>query len=118
MHRGSSIPQGGAGAVVKVVVRSDRQLSNRCSQLDQRMSLVVRVDGKCFTVGTEVGVVADSTLVSVTSDIALSGSSSANWAITIDTLVLLFLVTDHAKLLVDGSKSVTRVNLSSDMNAS
>lgn len=82
------------------------------------MSLVVWVDRKCFTVGTEVGVVADSTLISVTPDVALSGSSIAYWAITIDALVLLFLVTDHAKLLVDGSESVTRVNLSSDMNAS
>jgi len=98
-------------------VRSDRQLSDSCSQLDQRMSAVVWVGGERFTVGTEIGVVTDGTLVSVASDIILSGSSSADWAIAVDTLVLLFLATDHAKLLVDRNKSVARVYLNSNMDA-
>lgn len=56
--------------------------------LDHRVGLVVQVGWASLTAGTEVGIMADSTLVTVTLDVR--ALVLAKWAITEDTLVILF----------------------------
>lgn len=105
-------------------------IANRCLELDQRMSLVVRVGWTGLTNGTEIGVVADSTFVTISSDI-----SGRNVTIIILGVVLVFaqrpitenaMVTNSDRLLsstgaadrfIERYKSVTLVNEGSIRNA-
>ena len=92
------------------------QLSDGSSELDERMGLVVWVVWKCLAVGTEVGVVANGTLESVSSNIGFSRVGIADWSVAVDASVRLLLATDHAQLLVDWCKPVIWVYFCSNLN--
>jgi len=67
----------------------DADIANRSLKLDERMGLVVSVGWTGLTSGTVVGIMADSTLVSVASDVCLLKSSGgiAQRTITVDAVV-------------------------------
>jgi hypothetical protein len=103
---------------------SDRDVTNRCLELDERMSLVVRVGRASLAVGTEISIVADSTLVPVPSDVRLSTIAwVAKWSITVnaDVPCVTVIWTREAgkvgKRLIDRNKSMARVNKASIDNA-
>ena len=62
-------------------------VANRCLELDEGMRLVVWVGWAGLAASTEVGVMADSTLVTITSDISLHTTAVgvAKRSITEDT---------------------------------
>lgn len=90
----------------------DVHIANRSLELDKRVSLVVEVRRAGLAARTEVRVVADSTLVTVTNNVC--GLVGAKWSITVDAVVAglceMVLKMDFADWLVDGSKSVTGVD--------
>jgi hypothetical protein len=66
----------------------DADIADGGLELDERMSLVVWVRWDGFTAGTEVGIVANSTLVSVSLNVGLGTIGVvAKRTITVDTVV-------------------------------
>ena len=66
----------------------DTDVSDRSLELDERMGFVVRVRWACLAAGTEVSIVADSTLVSVALDKGLmTVSAIAERSVTVDAVV-------------------------------
>ena len=89
----------------------DRDMADWRLEFDQRMSLVVVVGRGSFTVSTEIGVGADGTLVSVTTDIVLATLDSAQWTIAVDAKVCLWARTICGQWLVQRDEAVTRMDL-------
>lgn len=91
--------------------------ANRSLDLDNRVSLAVKVGWASLAAGTEVGIMADSTLVTVTLDVV--ALVLAERAITVDTAVSL-LASKHGvrNRIVDRHKAVTFVNERSTLEAS
>lgn len=66
----------------------DTDITNRSLELDKWVCLVVVVGWAGLAVGTEVGVMADSALVTVTLDISLNAVACiAKRTVTVDTMV-------------------------------
>lgn len=66
----------------------DADISDRCLELDERVSAVVRVRRAGLAVGTEVGVMAYSTLEAITLDEALNAVVGiAERSVTVDAMV-------------------------------
>jgi hypothetical protein len=96
---------------------SNADIANRGLELDQRMSAVVWIGRASLATGAEVGIVADSALVSITLDICLNTVAlAAKRTITIDTVVTSLAAVRSRQSdgimegLVDRDKSVTRVD--------
>lgn len=92
-------------------------IADRSLELDERMGLVVTVGRASLTIGTEVRVITDSTLVSITLDVGLRPTVGiAKRTITIDAVVtsLASAVSGDCgsikKSLVDGDESMLGVN--------
>ena len=67
---------------------SNADIADRSLELDQRVSSVVWVRRASLATGTEIRIVADSALVSITLDICLSTISLiAKRAVTVDTMM-------------------------------
>ena len=82
-------------------------------ELDQRMCSVVWIGGASLAIGTEIGIVADSALVSVALNICLSTIAlAAERTITIDAVVASLVAVGSRQCnhvverLVDGDKPV------------
>ena len=79
------------------------------------MSWVVAIAGHSFAVGAEVGVMADGTLVAITSDVALV--RGAQRAVTVDATMSGLGNTGNLDRSVERCKAVARVLLGSITNA-
>lgn len=67
---------------------SNADIADRSLELDQRVSSVVWIRRASLAAGTEIGIVADGALVSITLDVCLSTVALiAKRAITVDTMV-------------------------------
>ena len=67
---------------------SDRHVADRRLELDERVSLVMWVRGISLATGTEVGVVADCTLISVSNNVGLGTPSRiAERSVAVDSHV-------------------------------
>lgn len=104
-------------AILMVAHSCDAYITDRSLELDERMGLVVSVSWASLAIGTEVGVVADSALVSITLDVVWSSTVGvAKRTITVDTVVTSLgsrVSGDCGSIqegLVDGDKSMLRVN--------
>jgi hypothetical protein len=82
--------------------------------LDQWVSGVVSVPGQRFTIGAEIGVMADCTFVAIADDITLG--IGAQRSVTIDTTMELLRSTNVGKASIDRCKAVTWMGLASDKN--
>jgi hypothetical protein len=102
------------GGLDIVCESTDGHSSNRCLELDQRVATVMAVGWKSFTVGTEVHIITDSTLVADASDVALGRLVFTQGPITentkVDFDVTVGLLPDG---LVKRGKAMTRVVLGS-----
>jgi hypothetical protein len=74
------------------------------------MSAIVAERGNSFTVGTQVGIVADCTLVASAADILLVMFSRANRTIAKYAKVNFFLGFEIRKLVAKSGKAVTRMD--------
>jgi len=110
-----------------VVTKSgDTNVADRCLELDEGVSLVVWVRWAGLAATTEVGVMADSALVAITSDVSLHTTAigGAKRSITEDTGVTGLrgvLTTQGVEVtdrLVEWDKSVAGVNEAGVCNAS
>jgi hypothetical protein len=93
-------------------------MSDRRLEFDERMGAVVTKGWNSFAISTEVGVVADGTLVAGTPDILLVGFTGAKRAITVDAKVDLLESAKVGDLFEKGCKPMARVNLRRAENAS
>jgi hypothetical protein len=96
---------------------SNADIADWSLELDQRVSSVVRVRRAGLAAGTEIGIVADSALVSITLDVCLSTIALiAKRAVTVDTVVASLAAVwsrqggNVVERLVNGHKSVARVD--------
>ena len=106
-HSGHSL------AVVMLTSGSNANMANRGLELDQRMGLVVGVQGASLAIGTEVEVIADSTLVANATDVSrISTGLSAKWSIAANANVngLGSASPDVGEMLIDWYKPMVRVN--------
>ena len=71
------------------------------------MSLIVSVVRQSFTVGAEIGVMADSALISVTDDVAFDGCAQRTVAVNATMSVLGGM--HKLKRSIEGSEAVTIV---------
>jgi hypothetical protein len=63
-------------------------ITDRCLEFDERVSSVVCVAGTGFAAGTEVGVMADGALVTVSLNVRLNTIAGvAKWSIAVDAVV-------------------------------
>jgi hypothetical protein len=81
------------------------------------MSSVVAVDWDSLTIGTEVGVVADCTLVTIANNIAAISLVLAERPITVDAIVNLRASRRLGNRLVDWHKTMTGVDMFCTLNA-
>lgn len=86
-------------------------------ELDKRVSLVVEGTWKSLAHGAEIGVMTDNTLVAHALDVSLVGLIVAERAVTVDTMVTNRRRTPHGDRVVEGSKAVTRVLVTSTLDA-
>lgn len=71
---------------------SDADITDRSLEFDKRMGSVVRVRWAGLAASTEVGIVADSALVTISLDIGLDTIGRvAKWPVTIDAVVTSFV---------------------------
>lgn len=89
----------------------DGDVTDWCLELDQRMGLVVFVRGSSLAICTEVRVVADCTLESITTNVVLATLDSAQWTIAVNAEVSLWAWAIQGQRFVERGESVTRVNL-------
>ena len=80
------------------------------------MSSVVSVGGKCLAIGTEVSVVADSTLVSVASDV--SSLVLAERTITADVLMGHGTTNGTGNVLINRCETVTGMDMAGALDTS
>jgi hypothetical protein len=92
-------------------------MSDRSLKLDEWVSAVVLVGWKGFTVGTEVGVVADGTLIAHTRDVALGWLVLAQGAIAEDAVVDLVDTGRFSEGVVNGHEPMVGVILRSGREA-
>jgi len=104
-------------AILVIPHSCDADIADRSLELDERVGLVVSVGWASLTIGTEVGVIADSTLVSITLDVGWrSIVAVAKRSIAVDTVVtsLASAISGDCgsikKSLVDGDESMLRMN--------
>lgn len=86
-------------------------MADRELEFDQGMSLVVIVDWGGFAVSAEVGVGADCTLVSITTNVVLAALDSTQGTIAIDAEMCLWTWPICRQWLVQRDKTVTWMNL-------
>jgi hypothetical protein len=98
-------------SILGLVDALNRDMSNWNLDLDQGVRLVMRVGRKSLAVGTEVSVVADSTLVTIALDVGFVGVCRADGSITVDATMNWLATGDVAKGFVDRCKAMTRVSL-------
>lgn len=96
---------------------SDANVADWSLELNQRMSSVVWVCRASLAAGTEVGIMADSALVSITLNICLSTIDfAAERTITIDAVMTSLAAVrsrqgnNIVERFVDGNKSVARMD--------
>lgn len=96
---------------------SDADIADGSPELDEGMSLVVLIGWAGLAAGTEIGVMADGTLVSVTNNVCrVSAVQVAERSVTADAVMTRLLAEstrrcgDISNWLIDGHKSVARVN--------
>lgn len=87
-------------------------------EFDQGMSPIVTQSRNRFAVGTEVGIVADGTLVAGAPDVLLVRLPGAECAITVNSIVHLFEGADVSNLFEQGCKPMARMDLMRAENAS
>jgi hypothetical protein len=92
-------------------------MSDRSFKLDEGVSAVVLVVRKSFTVGTEIGVIADGTLVARTRDVALGWLVLAQGAIAEDAVVDLVDTRGFSEGIVNGHEPMVGVILRSGRDA-
>jgi hypothetical protein len=97
------------------VLSSNGDVADWQLNLDQRVRCVVSVVRQSLTVGTKVGVVADSALVSVASDVSLVGC--AQRPVTVDATVGWLRNTYGSDRCVNGCEPMAGVLLASSSNA-
>jgi hypothetical protein len=104
---------------------SDRDVANRSLELDERVRSVVWVRGASLAAGTEVSIVADSALVTVSLDERLSAVARvAKWPVTVYAMVASLVDEGTGqrcmivKRFIDRHKSVTGVDEAGVGNAS
>jgi hypothetical protein len=101
-------------AIITFTSGGDTNVANRCLELDQRVGLVVREGRAGFAIGAEVRIVADSTLVSNTSDIIVL--SHTKRTVAADAIMNGSAVTSNAWLaerLIDRNEAVVGVHKAS-----
>ena len=67
-----------------------------------------------FTAGTEIGVVANRTLIAITHNIALG--IDAQWSVAVYSTMVLLGLAKHLESLVDRNKAMTRMLFASRGN--
>lgn len=97
---------------------SNGDITDRRLELDKRVSFVVRIRGASFATGTEICVVANGTLVTISLDIRLTTVGLVTErSITVDAMMasLTAVRSRHGshitERLVNGDESVTRVDI-------
>ena len=79
-------------------------------ELDQGMGAVVTKRWNSFAVGTEIGIVADSTLVACATDILLAGLAGAGISIAVNTKMHLLMRVEVCNLFEKSSETMTRMD--------
>jgi hypothetical protein len=105
---------------------SDTDVSDGSFKFDKRVSLVVWVGWAGFAASTEIGIVADGTLVTISLDICGRALAIivAKRAIAVDAVVACFVTVgvrqslDIIERFVDGNESMARMNETGIGNAS
>jgi hypothetical protein len=103
--------------ILVVAQGCDTNIADGCLELDERVSSVVKIRWASFTAGTEIGIVAHGTLVSITLDISLNNIARvAKRSVAIDAVVtgLACVGSRHRsgviERFVNWHESVTRMN--------
>lgn len=92
---------------------ADRHISDGCFEFDERMSLVMMIDGARFASRTEVGIVADRAFVAITDNISLIALSIAERPITKLSNMTRLLACLELKWLHHLDKPMSRMNVRS-----
>jgi hypothetical protein len=98
-------------AVIMVACCCDIHTADHSLELDQRVSYVVEVGRASLATGTEVGIVAYSTLVAVSNNIRRL--VAAEWSIAVDTIVASLAKlssTGIADWFINGDKAMSGVD--------
>lgn len=75
------------------------------------MRSIVLGEWQSLTVGAEISIVADGTLVAIPDNPTLIGLAVAEWAITVDTIMNLDTRGRAWEWLVNGYEAVSRVDM-------
>lgn len=90
---------------------ADTNIAYRSAELDQWVRAVVSGIWQGFTSSTEVGIMADSALVSHTADVVRSWLASAQGSIAINTIMNLLVISRFGDGTIDWSETMVGVGL-------
>ena len=92
-----------------LVGRTHGHPANRCLELDERVGMVVAIIGRGLAFSAEVGVVADSTLVASSTDIAGGNLALAQRSIAENTIVDLLAQNRFGNRAINRNKPMASV---------
>jgi hypothetical protein len=73
---------------VMITHRGNTDIADRCLDFDKRVGLVVLIGWTCLAIGTEICVVANSTLVAVSNNVCCrTTATTAKRAVAVDAMV-------------------------------